>query len=384
MSLYKLNQIIKNIYNNNFSTKNHFLEITKKQKFIIWGYGEAYWAFSRSVMEFLKVKPDFIIDKKFKYKKEVKKNSPRLIYEWNDNKKNSFHYVVCTGFKKNFNEIKKELINNGIENKRIIWVLDIYEFNIHHWHKKYASEPKNFIKEIKNIKKTYNLLNDTISKKVFLSILDIYTSHKTIRIKHSNHKQYFPKNLFDKKNYQNIINCGAFDGDTFKIYMDKFKNEFKKALLIEPDKKNFLKLKENIKRYRINTKKQNLVSLNLALSNKKEVLLFDQNKGLSSEVKKKGTNLKKIKTDTLDNLLYKNNDNWYLILDTEGHEKKILVGAKKLISKNRLNLAVSVYHRVDDLWNILIYLKKINKKFKFYLKNYSGFSYETILYAKIK
>ena len=379
-----LNKVISKIYKNSFTKENHFLNITNKEKFIVWGYGESYWAFSRSVLNVLKIQPEFIIDKKFdKSKNSNNFISPNLLLDWSKDKKDKYYYIICTGFKKNFLEIKYSLVKKGVSADKIIWVINIFEFNIHHWHKKYAVEPKNLVKEIMNIKKTYNLLSDDSSKKIFLSALDIYVSHKITRIKQSKHDQYFPTKLFNKKNYNNIINCGAFDGDTFKIYMGKFKNEFKKALLIEPDKKNFLKLRENTKRYKINVKKQNLVSLNLALSNKKEILLFDQNKGLSSEVKKKGENLKEIKTDTLDNLLSKNNENWYLILDTEGHEKKILLGAKKLISNSKLNLAVSVYHRIDDLWNILIYLKKINKKFKFYLKNYSGFSYETILYAKI-
>lgn len=71
----------------------------------------------------------------------------------------------------------------------------------------------------------------------------------------------------------------------------------------------------------------------------------------------------------------------FIKMDIEGSELNALRGAENIIRKYRPKLAISVYHRRDDLWMIPAFLLEVHPDYKLYLRSYTfGFS-ETVLYA---
>jgi len=376
-------------YKKKFNKNNHFFNLIKKPNYILCGQGEAYYAFERSIVNVLKAFPKFIVDSSVKNNKNNKLNFTHLS-KWNINKINKYSYVICVGRKKIFREIQRKLISYNIKKENIIWVLNIYEFNIHHWDNKYAKNYRNILKNKAKIIKAYNLLEDKRSKKIFLDLLSVYISHKPKKISFENPKnQYFPDKIFEKKNYEYFINCGAFTGDTFNKYFIKYKNIFKQSILIEPDPKNFNKLKKNIKNLLNDNFYSRVDLMNIACSSKKSNLNFIKNKGLSSRIVKKNQKNKNIqnliqvpclKLDTI--LAHAKVDNWYICIDSEGHEKEIVNGAKNLIKNEKINVGISVYHKIQDIWEIPLLINNFSRNYKLFLRNYSGFVYETILYAK--
>ena len=55
--------------------------------------------------------------------------------------------------------------------------------------------------------------------------------------------QYFPFDIFSKKDYIDFVQLGGFDGDTL-INLDSKVRGVKSAVIFEPDVKNFNKLKK--------------------------------------------------------------------------------------------------------------------------------------------
>ena len=57
-------------------------------------------------------------------------------------------------------------------------------------------------------------------------------------------------------------------------------------------------------------------------------------------------------------------------LDVEGAEYDALLGAKNTMKESAPHLAVSLYHRTDDLWCLPLFIKEIyaDKNFKYYLR----------------
>ena len=55
---------------------------------------------------------------------------------------------------------------------------------------------------------------------------------------------------------------------------------------------------------------------------------------------------------------------------------------KEIIKKHHPKLAVCVYHSPDHIWTIPQFLHELVPEYKFYLRNYTGFTSETVLYAK--
>ena len=71
----------------------------------------------------------------------------------------------------------------------------------------------------------------------------------------------------------------------------------------------------------------------------------------------------------------------FIKMDIEGSELKALEGAKGLIKKYKPKLAISVYHKPEDIVELPLYIKTLIPEYKLYLRHYSNFYRETILYA---
>lgn len=71
----------------------------------------------------------------------------------------------------------------------------------------------------------------------------------------------------------------------------------------------------------------------------------------------------------------------FIKLDIEGAELKALAGAGETIRKNRPRLAVSLYHKPEDVWEIPSLLLSYHGDYTFYLRHYSFNECETVLYA---
>ena len=68
-------------------------------------------------------------------------------------------------------------------------------------------------------------------------------------------------------------------------------------------------------------------------------------------------------------------------MDIEGGEFEALLGAKNLLKNCRPSLAISIYHQPIDLWRICLFLDDLKLGYKFFIRNYTGYPAETLLYA---
>jgi hypothetical protein len=73
----------------------------------------------------------------------------------------------------------------------------------------------------------------------------------------------------------------------------------------------------------------------------------------------------------------------FIKLDIEGSEMNALVGAKNTILKHKPKLAVCVYHKPTDLWEIPLFLKKLVPEYTIHLRHHSDFLNETVCYAAV-
>lgn len=68
-------------------------------------------------------------------------------------------------------------------------------------------------------------------------------------------------------------------------------------------------------------------------------------------------------------------------MDIEGSEMNALKGAEISITKYHPILAVCVYHKKEDLITIPQYIKSLYAGYKLYLRAYSRYCRELVLYA---
>ena len=71
----------------------------------------------------------------------------------------------------------------------------------------------------------------------------------------------------------------------------------------------------------------------------------------------------------------------FIKMDIEGAELRALHGAQLHIKEFKPKLAISVYHKMADLYEIPQFLHSIHPDYKFYLRHHGNDDTDTVLYA---
>lgn len=216
-----------------------------------------------------------------------------------------------------------------------------------------------------------NLFEDDESKFVFNKIMHFRATYDISVYKEINNKlskEYFEG--FIPYTNQPFVDGGGFDGDTAKDFLDYAKNNYSKIYFFEPDEKSFNTAKTDL------SKIKNIEFHQKGLSDSYQVMKFDSRGDFGSLFTEEGDI--EIECVSLDDIVKE--DTAFIKLDIEGYELKALKGAKRLI-KNGSILAVCVYHKAFDMWQIPKFILEINPNYKFYLRHYTDTIFETVLYG---
>ena len=124
---------------------------------------------------------------------------------------------------------------------------------------------------------------------------------------------------------------------------------------------------------------------NIALHNKglwdcETELAFEAGGGQGSKIGENGKNVIKIQTASIDDVVGEDEVS-FIKLDVEGAELKALQGAERTIRKYRPRLAISIYHKPEDILEIPEYILSLHDDYKLYIRHYQMSPCETILYA---
>ena len=140
-------------------------------------------------------------------------------------------------------------------------------------------------------------------------------------------------------------------------------------------------MKENIK---LNHHlKNNITIVEKALWDISDMQMSYQDSGPSSKIANQDKYENKIATITIDDLVkqMKIDKIDFIKMDIEGAEFKALTGASQTIRNFKPKLAISVYHKYDDLYRLPQLIKTIRSDYNFYLDYYTIIADEIILYA---
>ncbi len=73
----------------------------------------------------------------------------------------------------------------------------------------------------------------------------------------------------------------------------------------------------------------------------------------------------------------------FIKMDIEGSELKALQGGRNLIRTYMPKLAISIYHKWEDLIDIPVYIHELAPEYKLFIRHYFYSPAETVLYATI-
>ena len=376
----KLYDLFSRYSNTENDTENFLKRITnehKKHTICIFGAGNAGRA-AYNALTAIDVHIDFFVDN------DPKKNNgnfnihgiPCISFDQLKAYENNLIIFVAMGDAEAvINQIQKEGYSNYLNIDKIHNKLDCCSYTI-----------MDRIEQENKLLETYDMLNDNKSQEVFTFILkkiydwNFISSYEEIK----SENQYFDSDVVHLKNSDVLIDAGAYDGDTILDFLKISDNNFNKIYAFELDKWNYDKLQKNIEELPQAVAAKIMIinkglgekseSINYIPSNKSTVILTDDN--LNENV-----SLSQAELVPLDETI---NDNvTFIKMDIEGAELSALKGARHLIQKYKPTLAICVYHKFSDLWEIPLYIKKLVPEYKIYFRHYADCESETVCYAVI-
>jgi FkbM family methyltransferase len=347
-----------------YSYLSNFIEQNREKKIIAFGASVA----GKHAVEFLssfQIEVIFFVDndkrKWGEYIGGVKVIPPDELNKFDKN-----HPILITS--SYVNEIKEELINIGFNN---IFNLPLIG-NLIHTEELFDGNILRSNKE--NILSTYDILCDAKSQKTYFELLNCRMHGDFSDLSNIvDDSMYFPKDLIDLTSNEVFVDIGAYTGDTVKLFLDTVDNEYNKIIAYEPEPSNFSKLNEFCNNI------SNVITINKGVSHQTGEISFSKNMKMESSVAVDGELT--IETVKLDEDLINENNISFVKMDIEGHEKSALTGMKRMIKKHRPIMAVCVYHRPTDIFQIPLFLKEINSNYSIYLYHHSISVTDTVCYA---
>ena len=245
-------------------------------------------------------------------------------------------------------------------------------------------DKEKFLLEKENLINAFQLLNDEESRKVFANIFCNRLAPHLSNFYYDElctEPQYFQNDILNLSNAESIVDCGAYNGDTLLEYM-KIQKDFSDYYAFELDEDNYNDLNNAIKEVPSSIAEK-IHCYNCGTWDKTMDISYGKMSSSDSFSINNKRDVHKAKVVALDEVLVEKKIS-LIKMDIEGAELKSLQGAKKIIQTQKPKLAICVYHKVEDMWAIPLYLKSLVPDYKFAIRHHANFHVcETVCYAYI-
>lgn len=172
-----------------------------------------------------------------------------------------------------------------------------------------------------------------------------------------------------------FVDAGGFDGLTTLAFFNWCGGNGH-SYCFEADRKNIVSIRDKLGD---NTKCEIIPK---ALWHKTAILSMKMAGSCSSAVTDKKTDegLQEVEAAALDDMLGDQTVT-FIKMDIEGAELEAIRGARHIIQNQHPKLAISIYHKYEDIWTIPSQIMEYDLGYQFYLRHYSFSDYDTVLYA---
>ena len=218
-----------------------------------------------------------------------------------------------------------------------------------------------YVQNLPALYSVYEMFDDDESRKVFLASIKGKLTGQIQDFRYAPEPQYFLEGFLPTEG-DIAIDGGAYDGATAR----DFAMQGAKVYAFEMDAVNYQNCLARAEKY-------NFTIENLGLSATEGEEFYTQS-GIGGSGSKKGAGNLVAKFIDLDTYVLKKNlprvD--YIKLDIEGAELDMLHGAAKTISRWKPKMAMSAYHKPEDLWTLATYIKALRSDYEFKFRHYLG------------
>ncbi len=237
-----------------------------------------------------------------------------------------------------------------------------------------------FIHEME-YRELYDQLADDKSRRTLISMLQ-YRLTEDIKTYHREgdfaFKQYFDKKIVALNDQEVFVNCGGYRGDVTEMFINSV-SDFSRTYFYEPDPKNYAIAVDYFSSWQKDVLDK-IVFRNCCIGKENGTACFNASEAEDSHISATGSTT--IQMVSLDEDIKEPIS--FIKMDIEGFERDALEGAKNHIISEHPKLAICVYHKPDDLWDIPNLIKQYDEEYALYLRQYSPYPWwpcETVIYA---
>ncbi|MDR2153163.1 MAG: FkbM family methyltransferase [Helicobacteraceae bacterium] len=259
-----------------------------------------------------------------------------------------------------------------------------------------AAEKSHIANHKGEIDRVKSLLSDRKSIEIYETLLKARTSlssRERFSAAQSVYEsdQYFPKDIeaFYPTENEAIVDGGAFNGDSALEFVKWTNGKFKHIYCFEPTAKHSGALRTNLGAY------ANVTCYQKGLSDDNKTLSFVTyaanpqtshvsgigNAYITPSIPKSQETVETIDVCAIDKTI--DDHITFIKMDIEGSELSALKGGAKTIKKYKPKLAICIYHKIEDFWEIPLYIHSLVGEYEFYIRQHAPtiLCNETVLYA---
>lgn len=266
--------------------------------------------------------------------------------------------------------IQQQLEQHDFKNYIPFTVLNVFNKNTFASTPAFANMHNDLLENKLRYISLYLLLADKESKSVLCDLLQSRVKFEFHKLIASTGNPYFEDSILHLEENEIFIDGGAYSGDTALKFIQQLK-AYQKIYIFEPDEQLINEAKFNLKEY------GNIEFYQKGLYSHPAQLFFDKTGGMDGAISNQGEY--KIDVTSIDVEI--KGPSTYLKLDIEGAEEDALRGAAAHLAHHQPQLAIACYHKASDLWNLTKTILELYSGYRIYLRHYSNFALETILYA---
>jgi FkbM family methyltransferase len=175
-----------------------------------------------------------------------------------------------------------------------------------------------------------------------------------------------------------FVDCGAYDGDSIRQFLRHRGEEFNEILAFEPDPENYQRLCSFVATLPAAVGRR-ITTYCMGVGARRERVAFSATGNMGASFDDAGNCM--VETIALHEVVPVTRRSLFIKLDVEGAEQAALAGAGPLIQQGKPLLAVSVYHRPEDLWKIPSDLQAMNPGYRLFLRTLGHDGMDVICYA---
>ena len=240
--------------------------------------------------------------------------------------------------------------------------------------------PHRILENVDDARRGYDLLSDAKSREEFAAQMQwrCTMDYECLPAPDPSIDTYFPPDLVRLNSQEVLVDCGAFDGDSIRMFLERTGNSFQHIYAVEPDPKNRAALQSYLSSLSPD-RSARISILPYGVSNRNETVSFNVTGTAGSRITA-GAGTASIETRKLDDLLNGPPPS-FIKMDIEGAEPYAIQGATETIRKARPILAVCAYHKCEHLWTLPVLMKAALPEYHIFLRRYAEECWEMVYYA---